>query len=782
VATIYGTTSNDKIDLTGRYSWNGSAWILASASSATTSAADVVYANLGNDEIYGGGGGDTLFGGEGNDTLYGNDGNDIMSGGLGTDTLVGGRGADTLSGIDGGNTFVYNLVSDSNADSTGAFAAATGDIVSTFNSAAETAVVASRDKFDLQPLATNIGHTLYWNGPGPAAWGVWQNTALGYTFVNIDTNGDAVADMVMRINTVEALGADDFLLANVVDTKAPTVVSVAYGTNDGLLKIGESIDLVVTFSEVVHLGAIAPALALNNAGSANYVSGTATTKLRFSYTVQTGQNTSDLAVTGLVANGATISDGAGNPANTGGLAVNPAGTVIIDATAPTAPVITAFSTDTGVLGDNITQDRTPTLSVTAEAGSVVRVYRGGVYAGVATQVPGTTPGNFTFTSATLALGAYNFTVRATDAAGNVSPASAPLALTIIAPVAPVAVDDAVGIAEDQQLAINASTLTANDTGNPTKAITAVSNATNGTVSLSAGVITFTPSANFNGTAGFDYTLSDGALSDTGHVTVTVTAVNDAPVAVDDIFAATANSQFDVAATSLLSNDTDVEGNTLTITAVGNAVDGTVSMTAGQITFIPTAGFGGTTGFDYTVSDGTLTDTGHVTVSVGGVFISEYIEGSASIKGIEIYNATNAGVNLSNYQLKIYNNGATSPTFTIGLSNVIINPGSIYTVVSESFAIQIAGELQVVPDIGIAFNGNDAIVLLSSGTIIDSIGQVGFDPGSAWGTEPNTTWNHTLVRNPGILIGDTNPNDAFDPVTHWTAYAVDTFTYFGSHTI
>src|SRR5688572_12380709 len=43
----------------------------------------------------------------------------------------------------------------------------------------------------------------------------------------------------------------------------------------------------------------------------------------------------------------------------------------------------------------------------------------------------------------------------------------------------------------------------------------------------------TPVADFFGTAGFDYTVSDGSLTDTGHVVVTVTAVNDAPVAVDD---------------------------------------------------------------------------------------------------------------------------------------------------------------------------------------------------------------------------------------------------------
>ena len=60
-------------------------------------------------------------------------------------------------------------------------------------------------------------------------------------------------------------------------------------------------------------------------------------------------------------------------------------------------------------------------------------------------------------------------------------------------------------------------------------MTAVGSPVNGTVTLDVGTITFTPDANFVGTAGFDYTVSDGSLTDSGHVVVTVNPVNDAPV-------------------------------------------------------------------------------------------------------------------------------------------------------------------------------------------------------------------------------------------------------------
>jgi len=82
VATIYGTSSNDKIDLTGRYGWNGAAWVLVLASDATTALADTVGASGGDDEVYCGDWADKLYGEDGADQLFGNDGNDILEGGL----------------------------------------------------------------------------------------------------------------------------------------------------------------------------------------------------------------------------------------------------------------------------------------------------------------------------------------------------------------------------------------------------------------------------------------------------------------------------------------------------------------------------------------------------------------------------------------------------------------------------------------------------------------------------------------------------------------------------
>ncbi|KKD37603.2 Ig-like domain-containing protein [Limnoraphis robusta] len=97
-------------------------------------------------------------------------------------------------------------------------------------------------------------------------------------------------------------------------------------------------------------------------------------------------------------------------------------------------------------------------------------------------------------------------------------------------------------------------------------------------------------------------------------------LNIAPVAVDDSATAAQNSSQTILAADLLANDTDEDGDPLTLTEVSNPLNGTVALDAnGDVVFTPTSGFSGTASFDYTVSDGTDTDIGSVTVEVGGMF-------------------------------------------------------------------------------------------------------------------------------------------------------------------
>jgi predicted extracellular nuclease len=166
-----------------------------------------------------------------------------------------------------------------------------------------------------------------------------------------------------------------------------------------------------------------------------------------------------------------------------------------------------------------------------------------------------------------------------------------------------------------------------------------------------------------------------------------------------------------------------------------------------------------------------------------LFISEYVEGSSNNKAIEIYNGTGAPVNLlaGGYRLEVYFNGATSAGLTISLLGTVAS-GDVYVVAPTNAGPDILAAAD--QTFGTAwFNGDDAVLLRKTpDTILDAIGQVGFDPGTEWGSGLTSTMDNTLRRKPTIQAGDTNTGDAFDPAVEWDGFAIDTFSGLGAHTI
>ncbi|MFU8875537.1 lamin tail domain-containing protein [Micromonospora sp. SL4-19] len=164
-----------------------------------------------------------------------------------------------------------------------------------------------------------------------------------------------------------------------------------------------------------------------------------------------------------------------------------------------------------------------------------------------------------------------------------------------------------------------------------------------------------------------------------------------------------------------------------------------------------------------------------------LFISEYVEGLSNNKAIELYNGTGAPVDLAagGYQLQLYFNGATTST-NIALSGTVA-AGAVFVFAAASAGPAILAEADQTYS-GSLFNGDDAIVLRKGGTVVDSIGQVGVDPGTEWGTGLTSTADNTLRRLPSVTAGDTDPSDPFDPAAQWAGYPTDTFDGLGSHTI
>ncbi|MCV7370355.1 Ig-like domain-containing protein [Mycolicibacterium duvalii] len=186
--------------------------------------------------------------------------------------------------------------------------------------------------------------------------------------------------------------------------------------------------------------------------------------------------------------------------------------------------------------------------------------------------------------------------------------------------APVAVDDAVTTAEDT--AVSGHLLdNDNDVDTPAAARSAAlaTGPTNGTVVVGpTGTYTYTPNAHFHGTDEFTYTLSDGDLTDIGKVAITVTPVNDAPVAAADtvsIAEDTHANHIDV-----LANDTDHDtDDTHTVHAVTDGANGTVVNNGTSVLYTPNPDFRGTDSFTYTTIDSAgATSTATVTVNVSNV--------------------------------------------------------------------------------------------------------------------------------------------------------------------
>ncbi|MEX3015135.1 cadherin-like domain-containing protein [Gymnodinialimonas hymeniacidonis] len=181
---------------------------------------------------------------------------------------------------------------------------------------------------------------------------------------------------------------------------------------------------------------------------------------------------------------------------------------------------------------------------------------------------------------------------------------------------PVAVDDSATTPEDTAVVID---LIGNDTDvdGDTLELDSVSvdPALGTVVDNGDGTVTFTPAENYNGPVVIDYTVSDGnGGTDDGQATVNVTPVNDAPDAVND----NATTPEDTPVTiDVLDNDTDVDGDTLTITGASVPADqGTVEIVGGELLFTPAENFNGPATISYSIEDGNGgTDTAEVVVDV-----------------------------------------------------------------------------------------------------------------------------------------------------------------------
>ena len=538
-----------------------------------------------------------------------------------------------------------------------------------------------------------------------------------------------------------------------IDTTAPTVSSIATSgtgiTNGaGDLDAGHTVTFTVNFSETVNVSTSGgtPYLALNDGGTASYQSGTGTSALTFTYTVANGQNTSDLALnsTGIVLNGGTIQDPAGNNAVlTAAQNYNPPGTLQIDTTPPTLTV-SGISPDTGASSsDGITDVATVTVSGTIDAADsnlLITVKDDGVFVATTTAVNG----NWSLAGVTLTNGAHNLTATATDAAGNVGTSTAFTAtLDTTAPTV--------------------SSITTSGTG-----------ITSGSGDIDAGhtvtfTVNFSEAVNVNTSGGTpSFALNDGGTatysggSGTSSLTFTYTVANGQNVS-------------DLALTSaglLLHGGTiqDIAGNNAVLTASQNFnPPGTLQIdtTAPTVSSIATSGTGITSGAGDLDAGHTVTftvnfsETVNVSTSGGTPYLALNDGGTASYQS-----GTGTSALAFTYTVA---NGQNTSDLALNSTGIVLNGGTIQDPAGNNAVLTAAqnynpsGALQIdttAPTVSIAMSdfalkiGDTSNVTITFSEVVTGFSNV--DVSAPSGTlstltssDGGVTWKGTFTPSPNI---------------------------------
>ena len=234
---------------------------------------------------------------------------------------------------------------------------------------------------------------------------------------------------------------------------------------------------------------------------------------------------------------------------------------------------------------------------------------------------------------------------------------------------------------------------AHDADGDPLSITGIAATSHGTASIVGDHIVFTPDADFNGQASFQYVLSDGIGSSGVTVNVNVTPVNDAPVAGDDRASVIEGGQVRLDIAGLLANDHDADGDHLSVLGVTNASHGTAAMDGnGHITFTADANFVGQASFDYILSDGTTgpTANGHVTIDVASGNVAPVQTGPQTQ-----FAQGRAGQPYTITPAQLLAGFTDADGDALSVSHVVVSGGSLTTDAQGNFLVTPAGTGQAV---------------------------------------------------------------------------------------
>ena len=363
-------------------------------------------------------------------------------------------------------------------------------------------------------------------------------------------------------------------------------------------------------------------------------------------------------------------------------------------------------------------------------------------------------GSFTYQANSTFVGTDSFTYRASDGLLD-STRTATVLIAVAANTAPIAVNDNnYSTSRNRPLSpTNLEGVLRNDTdaeGDPLTA-TVVSTAQNGSLTLSTnGSFVYTPTTGFAGTDSFTYRVSDGALN-SGTATAFITvAANSAPVANSETYFFNTGQARTIPARGVLTNDTDAEGSSLTVSPVSSAANGILSSNPdGSFTYAPTAGFTGTDSFTYRVSDGSLT--------------------SDSIATATLIVAANAAPVTAPDSYSVNRNGtlSVSPSRNVLANDTDVDAltASVVTAPAGTLTLNGNGTFSYSPTSG--FTGTDSFTYRASDGTLSSLGTAFITVNAASGaptavadTYGNVNANspYTVTVGQGVLTNDTDPEN------------------------
>ncbi|MGC4088698.1 MAG: hypothetical protein QM756_12525 [Polyangiaceae bacterium] len=215
-----------------------------------------------------------------------------------------------------------------------------------------------------------------------------------------------------------------------------------------------------------------------------------------------------------------------------------------------------------------------------------------------------------------------------------------------------------------------------------------------------------------------------------------------------------------------------------VTAAGGAQGGVAATASGGAGGVAATASGGAGG----VEAGAAGQGGAAVAGAAGApselappFFSEYVEGTSNYKALEI--AAGEARSLLGCQIEIYANGADKRSRTIALGGVATREGPLVVCTPQLVSLVAACSLSE----ALSFTGNDVVLLVCDGRVVDAFGRLLEDPGeNGWGTQPTRTADVTLRRACDVTRGDSDPNDAFDPAREWLPAALDSFNNLGVH--